>query len=85
METLWSKGSCYIRVYLVKKAGLAIAGILAVAIPMILGVTNAPALRAQAQPNIPRFEVASIRRHASQEQPVLVFMHLETPLRARYV
>jgi bla regulator protein blaR1 len=44
-----------------KKAGLAIAGVIAVAIPVILGVTNAPMLRAQADPNL-RFEVASIRR-----------------------
>ncbi len=44
-----------------KKASLAIAGFLAVAIPVILGVTNAPLLRAQADPN-QRFEVASVRR-----------------------
>ncbi len=35
-----------------KKAGLAIAGVIAVAIPVILGVTNAPLLRAQADPNL---------------------------------
>ena len=46
-----------------KRAGLAAAGILAVAIPVILGVTNAPLLRAQTDPNL-RFEVASIRRSA---------------------
>jgi bla regulator protein BlaR1 len=44
-----------------KKAGLAIAGALAIAIPVILGVTNAPLLRAQSDPNL-RFEVASVRR-----------------------
>ena len=44
-----------------KKAALAIAGTLAVAIPVILGITNAPLLRAQADPNL-RFEVASVRR-----------------------
>jgi uncharacterized protein (TIGR03435 family) len=50
-----------------KTAGLAAAGILAVAIPAILGFTNAPLLRAQAEanrkvdPNL-RFEVASVRR-----------------------
>lgn len=32
-----------------KKAGLMIAGVIAVAIPVLLGITNAPALRAQAQ------------------------------------
>jgi len=46
---------------LAKKAGFAIAGFLALAIPVILGVTNAPLLRAQADPN-QRFEVASVRR-----------------------
>jgi bla regulator protein blaR1 len=44
-----------------KKAGLAIAATLAIAIPLILGITNAPLLRAQADPNL-RFEVASVRR-----------------------
>jgi uncharacterized protein (TIGR03435 family) len=43
-----------------KKAGLALTGILAVSIPVIIGVTNARALRAQGQP-APRFEVASIK------------------------
>jgi uncharacterized protein (TIGR03435 family) len=43
-----------------KKAGLAIAGVLAIAIPVILGVTNAAALRAQAK-SVPKFEVASIK------------------------
>src|SRR5262245_38104048 len=52
-----------------KKAGSMLAGILAVALPMILGITNAPELRAQAQsaPRMmaadadPRFEVATIK------------------------
>jgi uncharacterized protein (TIGR03435 family) len=44
-----------------KRAGLAISGILAIAIPVMLGLTNAPALRAQAQSDL-RFEVASVRR-----------------------
>ncbi len=44
-----------------KEARLPAAGILAVAIPVILGVTNAPLLRAQADLN-QRFEVASVRR-----------------------
>jgi bla regulator protein BlaR1 len=44
-----------------KRTGLAIAGILAVAIPLIIGITNAPSLRAQAQSDL-RFEVASVRR-----------------------
>jgi hypothetical protein len=46
-----------------RKAGLAIAGVLAVAIPVILGVTDASALRAQGVGrSTPSFEVASIRR-----------------------
>ena len=44
-----------------KRVVLAIAAMPAVAIPLIIGVTNAPALRAQAQPDL-RFEVASVRR-----------------------
>jgi bla regulator protein blaR1 len=42
-----------------KRAGLAAAGILAVAIPVILGVTNTPTLRAQAESE--KFEVATIK------------------------
>lgn len=44
-----------------KRAALAITGILALAVPIVLGVMNVPALRAQAQPDL-RFEVASVRR-----------------------
>jgi uncharacterized protein (TIGR03435 family) len=44
-----------------KKAGLAVAGVLAVAIPLTLGLTHAPLLRAQAHPD-QRFEVASTKR-----------------------
>lgn len=40
---------------------MAIAGILAIAISVILGLTNAPALRAQAPSDL-RFEVTSVRR-----------------------
>ena len=43
-----------------KKVALAIAAGLAVGIPVILGVTNAPTLRAQAESN-QRFEVATIK------------------------
>jgi len=52
-----------LKLTLAKRAGLAVAGILAGAIPVILGVTNAPLLRAQTDPN-QRFEVASIIRSA---------------------
>lgn len=50
-----------LRLSLVKKGGLAAAGAAAVAIPLILGLTSAPALRAQADPSL-RFEVATVRR-----------------------
>jgi bla regulator protein blaR1 len=49
---------------LARKAGLSIAGILAAAIPVVLGVMNAPVFRAQAQ-SISKFEVASIRPNNS--------------------
>jgi uncharacterized protein (TIGR03435 family) len=39
-----------------KKAGLILAGILAVAIPVILGITNAPELRAQAE-SVPKQDI----------------------------
>jgi Protein of unknown function (DUF3738) len=41
------------------QAELAISGILTVVIPVVLGITNAPALRAQSPQ---KFEVASVRR-----------------------
>lgn len=73
-----------------KKAALAIAGILAVAIPVILGVMNVPALRAQAQAD-QRFEVASIRRAEIPANPngVPVFpttggVGTSSPLRITY-
>lgn len=39
-----------------KKVGLMLSGILAGAIPVILGVTNAPALRAQAE-SLPKQDI----------------------------
>jgi uncharacterized protein (TIGR03435 family) len=53
-----------------KKVGLTLAGILAVAIPVILGVSNAPELRAQAE-SLPQFEVASVRRSPPLQLPVV--------------
>ena len=44
-----------------KRRPLAPAGVLAAAMTVVLGLTNAPLLRAQADPNL-RFEVASVRR-----------------------
>jgi bla regulator protein blaR1 len=53
-----------------KKVGLMLAGILAVAIPVILGIINAPELRAQAE-SVPRFEVASVRRSPPLQLPIV--------------
>jgi hypothetical protein len=39
-----------------KKVGLVLAAILAIAIPVILGITNAPELRAQAQ-SVPKQDI----------------------------
>ena len=55
---------------LAKKVGLGLAGILAVAIPVILGITNAPELRAQAQ-SVPKFEVASVRPSPPLQLPLV--------------
>jgi len=53
-----------------KKVGLLVAGVLAVAIPVTLGITNAPALRAQAQ-SAPKFEVASVRPSPPLRLPIV--------------
>ncbi|MBV8841352.1 MAG: TIGR03435 family protein [Bryobacterales bacterium] len=53
-----------------KKVGLILAGILAVAIPVILGITHAPELRAQAQ-SVPKFEVASVRPSPPLQLPLV--------------
>jgi Protein of unknown function (DUF3738) len=53
-----------------KKVGLMLAGILAVAIPVILGITNAPELRAQAE-SVPKFEVASVRPSPPLQLPLV--------------
>jgi len=45
-----------------KRAALAVAGIAALSLPLIVGILNAPAIQAQNAPaNAPKFEVASIR------------------------
>jgi uncharacterized protein (TIGR03435 family) len=54
-----------------KKVGLILAGILALAIPVILGITNAPELRAQAE-SVPKFEVASVRPSPPLKLPLVV-------------
>ena len=53
-----------------KKVGLVLAGILAVAIPVILGITNAPELRAQAE-SVLKFEVASVRPSPPLQLPIV--------------
>jgi bla regulator protein blaR1 len=53
-----------------KKVGLMLAGILAVAIPVILGIINAPELRAQAE-SVPKFEVASVRPSPPLQLPLV--------------
>jgi uncharacterized protein (TIGR03435 family) len=53
-----------------KKVGLMLAAILAVAIPVILGITNAPELRAQAE-SVPKFEVASVRPSPPLQLPLV--------------
>lgn len=53
-----------------KKLGLMLAGILAIAIPVILGVTNAPELRAQAE-SIAKFEVASVKPSPPLQLPLV--------------
>ena len=53
-----------------KKVGLMLAGILAVAIPVILGVTNAPELRAQAE-SVAKFEVASVKPSPPLQLPIV--------------
>src|SRR5207249_1558554 len=43
-----------------KKAALAVAGLAALAFPIVIGITHTSSVRAQS-PAIPKFEVASIR------------------------
>jgi bla regulator protein blaR1 len=43
-----------------KRLGLVIAGLMALGVPLAIGILNAPAIRAQSA-SIPRFEVASIK------------------------
>jgi uncharacterized protein (TIGR03435 family) len=52
-----------------KKERLVLTGILAIAIPVILGIVNAPELRAQAE-SVPRFEVASVKRSPPLQLPL---------------
>ena len=51
-----------LRLSVSKKLSLTLAGAAAVAVPIVIGILNAPAIRAQsAPPSTPKFEVASIR------------------------
>jgi uncharacterized protein DUF3738 len=62
------------------KVGSMLAAILAVAIPVTLGITNAPELRAQTE-SVPKFEVASVRPspplHLPLVAPVKMGMFIE--------
>jgi bla regulator protein blaR1 len=51
-----------------KKAALALAGTAALAIPVVIGILNAPAIRAQSGPR-PKFEVASVKLCQPGEAP----------------
>ena len=48
-----------------KRVALAVAGIVALGLPIIVGILNAPAIRAQSPAGTPKFEVASIKRNVS--------------------
>ena len=53
----------------VKKTALAVAAILAIALPVAIGIMNAPKLRAQGRPGVrPEFEVAAIHPCAPSER-----------------
>lgn len=49
-----------------KKVALALAGVAAVALPVIVGIMNSPAIRAQSSAATPKFEVASIKPDLEQ-------------------
>ncbi len=49
------------RLNFAKKAALAAVGLVALAIPVAIGILNAPNLRAQAKSSTPKFDAASIR------------------------
>jgi uncharacterized protein (TIGR03435 family) len=49
-----------------KKVALAVAGIAAVALPVIIGILNAPAIRAQSSAGTLKFDVASIKPDLGQ-------------------
>src|SRR5262249_32955108 len=52
-----------------KKIVLAMMGVAAFAAPVLLGVLNTPAIRAQSAPATPKFEVASIKLCDSSQIP----------------
>jgi len=49
-----------------KRVALAVAGIAAITLPVIVGILNAPAIRAQSPANTPQFEVASIKLYKDE-------------------
>jgi bla regulator protein blaR1 len=60
--------SVAVRLNFARRAVLAVAGIAALAAPIVVGMMNAPAVQAQSTATMPRFEVASIKP-TSQEGP----------------
>jgi uncharacterized protein (TIGR03435 family) len=54
---------------LAKKVALAVAGMAAVTLPVMLGILNAPAIRAQTTAGAPKFEVASIKPCGKDASP----------------
>jgi uncharacterized protein (TIGR03435 family) len=58
-----------------RKLLLATAGIAAIAAPIVIGLMNAPAVRAQAQPesaSLPQFEVASVKPAAPDQRGIFM-------------
>jgi bla regulator protein BlaR1 len=49
-----------------RRVALAVAGVAAVALPVLVGIMNAPAIQAQSAAGTPKFEVASIRPDSEQ-------------------
>lgn len=54
-----------LKLNLLKKVALVVAGLAALAVPIVVGILNAPPMRAQSANPRPAFEVASIKRNTS--------------------
>jgi len=60
IETIM-KNRVVLRLNFGKKLALAVAGVAALALPLVIGMLNAPSIQAQSTATAPKFEVASIR------------------------